>query len=1531
MKRMIAWFATNHVAANLVMGFAVLAGLASLDRVPVKLYPDFDVPLIIVTVAYRGAAPEEVETGVCARIEERLEGITGIKEIRSVSAEGLCTVNAELLVDVDRAQTLGEVENQVNAIDTFPEEAERPIVQLAMPNNVVAEVAITGPTDERTLKELGRRVRDDILALPSITQAALVNVRPYEISVEVSEASLSRNNLTFDDVAAALRERSLDLPGGSVKAEQGEILLRTTGQAYWGHELENLVVTTRPDGTRVLVRDVAQVVDGFEDTGQAQRFDGKPAALVQVSRVGNQDVRQISEAVRQYVSRAAARYGEGVELTIWRDESIVLSVRMRALLDSGIQGLLLVLVLLALFLRPHLALWVGLGIPIAFLGAIFLIYCTGLSINAISVMGFILALGMLVDDAVVVGEAAYTAQQRGVGQLAGAIEGAQHVLVPVTFGVITTVVAFLPLLFGVGTIGQAYAVMAATVICCLAFSLIECQTVLPAHLGHSSERLPLGDFGLTFLAVIVVAAIVVTPDMRSGAALAALGAGAVFAAHYAGALGKLGSAFARLQVHFESGLMWVIEHPFRRCAEVAFRRRVLTLVIAVGVMGSAASLVSGGHLPFSLRTPQKGDSITARLTMPMGASETTMAGSVGMLADSAREVQRQLAEEHDEPVVLHILEGVGGHFAAGSRVGFVVNDTGAHLGEVTMQLTPGEGRPVTTDAVAARWRESVGPIADAVELSFVTDRVAGEPDIDIRIGGTHWDDLRAVAAAIRAELGSFPGVYDIGDSLNTGKAELKLSVTPAGEALGVSLADLGRQVRQAFYGEEAQRVQRGRDDIRIMVRYSERERRSLESLYALRVRTPAGGEVPFATVAEVEAGRGFSSIGRTNGTRFAWVTAEIDPTTTSAAAVLAKLDAGFIADAIAPYPGVSYWFRSAQEQSDLVASLGPLFLFVLLAIYALLAMPLRSYMQPLIIMSVLPFALVGALWGHALLKAFGLVHGVSAASLFGVVAASGVVVNATLVLIHGVNRFRAAGDALFDALVNAAVSRFRPILITTVTTFAGLAPLMFSGNTQAQILVPMATSLAFGILLSSFAALLIVPALWLVLNDIGRRTRRVTDLVGTSLGGSPRLSTWMSRYPYVQESLRTQEFTDLEIPEDLDLDPREATIAGRGLVRLYYRREFDAEAMRGQFGALAAKAPMTDDLVREARTWAEQRTFQLGVHMARGTINAVDAAGPLTDILGTCIGALALAAKREFEADHGAVPNGRTALIALDAAGRREFATGASLRLLFVYDHDPVPPGSMSLAPEAWHEQLLQRLMVLVRDLSPAGILYEAVPGYVLHGGQAGETYALTRLRQHFAANAPAADLRMLTHARVIEAQDGLGEEFEALRRSVLSGPNDLVAIAANVASARQANFAGLRPSGLRRGDPWRVGGIEGGLDDIVLAAEYLQLAGADPETGVNTLAETFENARERGLLDVGVAHDLTDAALLWQNLDGFFRMTCAGAFDPRSATAEQKAIVAEMCGVESFDSAPAKVEETRRSSALHLQALWSRTRRARP
>ena len=1507
---MIAWFATNRVAANLLMGFAVLAGLASLGQIPVKLYPDVDLPIITVTVPYLGAAPEEVESGICTRVEERIEGINGIKEVRSTAIEGRCNVVVELFYDADQAQALDEVDAQINAIDTFPQEAEKPIIQLVTPSSVVMEVAVTGPGDERALKELARRVRDDILRLDGVTHAEVSNARPYEISVEVSELSLSRNNLTFDDVASALRKRSLDLPGGTVKTRDGEVLLRTSGQAYWGREIENLPVTTRTDGTRVLVKDVARVVDGFEDTSQSLSFDGKPAALVQVSRVGEQDVRLITDRVKNFIGQSAFRYPEGVQVRVWQDESELVSGRLGALVDSGVQGLLLVLILLALFLRPHLALWVAAGIPIAFLGAIFLMNSLGFSIDSISLIGFILALGMLVDDAVVVGESAYVAHRRGAGQLAGAIQGTQQVMIPVTFGVLTTVAAFTPLMFAVGRTGQLFAVISATVICCLAFSLIECQMVLPAHLGHRYRRMPLGEFGMTVLAAVIIGAFAVTPDLRSAIGVAIGGISLVYAAHVTGVLSRLGASFARVQVVFESALENLVQGRFRQLAAAAYRKRVLTLAISLAAVVVSTSIVLSGHLPFTFFMPIQGDTVTARLRMPLGVSEETTRGIVEQLADSARDLKVQLADEQGAPVVLHVMEAMGGHPSAAQPGSAIPSPSGAHLGEVTMQLSPSEDRDIRTEDVGRMWREIAGTAAPSSQLNFITERIERDPEIWIRFAGEHIDNLRDIANEFRAELLQYPGVFGIQDTLRTGKAELELSVTPAGEALGITLSDLGRQVRQAFYGEEAQRIQRGRDDVRLMVRYPEEQRRSLDSLYSLRIRTPEGGEVPFASVAEVRSGRGLAEIQRTNGSRTVDVSAEVDPRVTSAEAVMAELSAGFLSESLRRYDGVTYSIESARDQQETIATVGPIFLMALFAIFALLALPLRSYSQPLIIMTVLPFAFVGAVWGHVLLKLSGGIVGLSMASAFGIVAASGVVVNSTLVLIHGVNRFRAAGDNMMDALLNSAVSRFRPILITTVTTFAGVTPLMLSNSVPAQPLIPMAASLSFGVLFSSVAALLFVPALWLVLLDISGGTRRVTDrVVAGVIGASPRLSQWMARYPYVQESLRSQEFTDLQLPEDLDLDPEMEKIARQGLVRVFYQREFDIGEMRAQLGDVAARAPNVSDAVNEARTWAEERTFQLGAHIAGGTMAPVEAAGPLTDILETCLASLLPAARAEFTSQHGEIPGSRVALVALGPAGRREFVTGGPLELLFICDREGRASSTATLNPTAWHAQFVQFFMRLIREFSAEGILLKPVPPCALESGGR-ETFAptLAAARQHFGEFEDSADLRMLVHARVFEAEGDLRDRFEEFRNSVLTRSHDAGALAADMVAVRRS-LAQRHEAG----DSWEIRRRPGGLADLELAAEFLQLTHArqTPEVLVHGLVPTFEAAGRQGLIDARAASGLVGAATLWQNLEGYFQMTSGEAFDPESASEDQKAVIADMCGVGHFDELGDLIAET--------------------
>ena len=1076
------------------MGLILLAGLAAVPGMPQKPFPDIEVNVITVTVPYLGAAPEEVEQGVCIRIEEKLEGIEGFKEIRSTANEGVCSVQVELFEDADVSRALDDVKNRVDAIDTFPEETEKPIITLMTRQRSVMDIAITGPADERTLKVLGQQVRDDIAALPNVTQVMLSNTRPYEVSIEVSEASLRRNGLSFDQVARAVRGGSLDLPGGSIKTTGGEILLRTKGQAFWGDEFEKLVVTTQADGTRLYLRDVATVVDGFADTDQLLRFDGKPAALIRVSRVGDQDIFDITEAVLGYLETAQSRMPEGVALTVWNDNSKLLRSRLDTLLTSARQGFLMVLILLALFLRPRLAFWVSAGVPVAFLGALFLASAMGMSIDGVSLFGFILVLGILVDDAIVVGENVYSNQRREHSLLEGAIKGTQQVSVPVIFGVLTTVAAFTPFLLGPGTMGQIFGVIATIVMCCLAFSLVESQLVLPAHLGHRSIESPAAEIGLLMIPIGGILLLELAWDVRSYVALCIATVCVFVALHMVGGANPIAERVIDFQSRFAHRLERFINTTFRGFVTKAITYRYITISLAFVALLSSVGILASGRLPFSFFPPVASDQVIAELTMPLGTSATVTDEAVLYLEKTAQLVAEQLATDHPlAPPVTHILGAVGNHPSSSSGVGLFSNDvaaSGAHLGEVTMQLIPGETRDIETRDVANIWREMTGPIADAVELKFQTSLFTVGNAIDIQLEGDNIDDLRSVATRLRAKLAEYPGVIDITDSFRSGKQELKLRILPSGEALGLSLGMLARQVRQAFYGEEVQRIQRGRDDVRVMVRYTEKERKSLSSLRSMRIRTADGSEVPFVTVAEADLGRGFSSIKRSDRRRVVNVVADVDRTQLTANEVLADLGGGALAEIMRDYPRVAYRLAGQQQQQgEAFASLIPMFGIALFIIFALLAIPLKSYSQPFIIMSVIPFALVGAIWGHIIMKGFGLVSGLAMMSLMGFIAASGVVVNSSLVLIHNVNARRDAGQSIREAVLDAAVSRCRPIILTSLTTFVGLAPLMFNRSVQAQFLVPMAVSLAFGVLFATLVTLLVVPSGYLVLED--RQSKRV--------------------------------------------------------------------------------------------------------------------------------------------------------------------------------------------------------------------------------------------------------------------------------------------------------------------------------------------------------------------------------------------------------------------------------------------------------
>lgn len=1109
----IAWFARNHVAANLLLGVIVIAGLVSLPTMPQKSFPDLDFNLITVSVLYLGAAPEEVEEGVCVRVEEALEGVQGVERLNSSAIEGVCLVTVELFENADASRALDDVKNRVDAIDTFPEETEKPIITLVDPKRGVIDLAVTGPTDERELKVLGQRVRDEIAALPYVTQVDVANSRPYEISLEVSESALRRYGLSFDQLAAAVRAASLDLPGGSIKTRSGEILLRTKGQAYWGEDFEKLVILTRPDGTRVRLGDVVTVVDGFEDTDQRLWFDGKPAALVKVSRIGEQDVLKITKSVKDYLAGDAKLLPEGVVLTIWDDDSKFLRDRLDTLIDSARQGFLLVLVLLAIFLRPRLSFWVSVGVPVAFCGAVFLLSLLGMSIDGISTFGFILVLGILVDDAVVVGERVYTLQYRSgdhpdAGRLmSAAIEGTRQVSVPVIFGVLTTAAAFTPVMLGPGTIGQIQNVIGTVVLCCLAFSLIESQLVLPAHLGHRKNDSAAGEVGLLLVPLLGIILLEVSWSGRSFFALAIATLSIMVAWHIYGGFEQFSAAVIRRQQLFSDRLERFIQTRYRRLVTAATHARYVTVAFAIAAFIGTIGALAGGHLPFSFFPSVPADRVLAKLTMPLGTPATQTRSVVEALIQTGDSVRESVnADNPENPPIMHILAAMGGQPISGVASGPAYTPSAdgdeSHLAEVAMQLTPGEERDVGTLEIAQRWREAIGVIPDATELTFDSAGFSVGAEIDIQLEGDDLAELSEVALRIRERLAEYPGVLDVGDSFRAGKQELQLDIRPAGETLGLSLGDLARQIRQAFYGEEVQRIQRGRDDVRVMLRYTETERSSLGTLQRMRIRTADGSQVPFVSIAQANLGTGFSAIKRTDGRRVVNVTADVDRTMITANEVLSRFGDGPIQEIMQDYPRVSYSLEGSQrEQSESFASLVPMFVLALFVIYSLLAIPLKSYAQPLIIMSVIPFAFVGAVWGHLIMKGAGVLNSMAIMSVMGFIAASGVVVNSSLVLVHGINTRLREGLSIPEAVIEAAVTRARPIMLTSLTTFAGLSPLLLNQSVQAAVLIPMATSVAFGVIFSSIVTLLVVPSGYRILHDLGAMSGE-QELEAAELDGS---------------------------------------------------------------------------------------------------------------------------------------------------------------------------------------------------------------------------------------------------------------------------------------------------------------------------------------------------------------------------------------------------------------------------------------------
>ncbi len=1039
----LAWFAANHVAANILMVFILASGVLSLARVVIEVFPEFDADTITIRVPYRGASPAEAEEGVCLRVEEAIASIEGIKRIRSVAQENLGTVIVEIDEDADDREVLDDVKAAVDRIETFPAETEKPVVAETETRRRVITIVLHGEVPEATLKALSERVRDELTAIDGISQVETAGVRNYEISIEVSENALRRYGLSFDQVANAVGRSSLDLPGGAVKTRGGEILLRTKGQLYRGREFEDIVVVTRSDGTKVHLSDIATIVDGFEDTDTATRFDGRRAALIQVYRVGEEGALHVAEATKHYLAELEPRLPAGVEVDTWDDDSIILKQRIGLLLRNARLGLVLVFICLALFLNLRLAFWTTMGIPISFLGGLWLVPQFDVTINMISLFAFIVVLGIVVDDAIVVGENIFDYLQQGMKPLDAAVRGVSEMVMPVTFAVLTTVAAFAPLLFVAGNMGKVMRQIPVVVIAVLVMSLVEALLILPAHLSGEESR-----------------------------------------------VGRLMERWLRpverLQERVQRLLTWWVQGAYRRSLAFALEWRYLTVAAAIVILLLCGSVVAGGFIKFSLMPKVDADNMMAMLTMPQGTPVEQTEAVLARVEDAAR----QVAREHDEaqpegrPSVLrHISTTVGQQPSTAGGGPMASRSSGgdsSHLGEVNIELLGSEERDVASATLVSRWRELVGEVPGAVSLTFQSNLFSAGDAVSVQLSHRDFETLLEAVERLKGVVAAYPGTRDVADSFLPGKKELKLTLTPEGRAAGLTLQDLARQVRAGFYGQEVQRVQRGREDVRVMVRYPEDERRSLGDIESMRIRLADGSELPFTNVARIEEGRGFAVINRTDRRRVVTVTADVDERIANANEISRDLRGRALPELVRDFPGLAFDFEGEQrEQRESLGSLRLNFVVAQLAIFALLAIPFRSYSQPLIIMSAIPFGLVGAILGHLMM---GL--DLTMLSMFGMVALTGVVVNDSLILIDLINRSRAEGTSLERAIRESGERRFRPIMLTTATTFLGLTPMIFETSLQARFLIPMAVSLGYGIVFSTAITLILVPVLYRILEDL---------------------------------------------------------------------------------------------------------------------------------------------------------------------------------------------------------------------------------------------------------------------------------------------------------------------------------------------------------------------------------------------------------------------------------------------------------------
>ncbi len=1038
--------ASNGVAANLLMLAIVAAGLVSLTGLEQEAWPELAFNQIEVSMAYPGATPEEIEESIVVKIEEQVTSLDDVKTVRSVAAQGMASVRVEMRSGTDIRRALGDVESAVNRIQSFPANAERPDFRELTNRQSIMRLIVHGDVSERSLKELAYKVEDQIATVLESSHVETTGVRDYEISIEVPQSRLRALGLTLMDISDVIRDGAFNLSAGSIETRESYVRVRTLGQRYDQQEFEDLVLLGRSDGTMVRLGDIAEVRDGFEETALTVRHQGQPAVFIEVSRGQGEDVADVVATVKKHIeSTVIPSLPKGIEITVWNDDSELFDERLNLLITNGSLGFLLVLTALTLFLELRLAIWVAVGLVVSGVGALSVLLLLDLPLNSFSLFAFVLAIGIIVDDAIVVAEHIHHERQTGASGLAAAIRGTRRIQGPLIFAVFTSVAAFSPLLILPGGIGEVMGPMPVVVISMLLFSLVESLLVLPNHLSHlpGSERSP----------------------------------------RYA-----LGRFVRRLQLGMNGALRRFTGGPLHRWLEFAAKQPAVVISGAIAMLILCMSLLASGIVGSTFADEQPSDFVTVTLTMPDGTPADRTAEVATEIEEAGRRVVDRLSRGRPDSAA-PLLSGVtvaigerprvhGGALVAEPRM-----NPQANLANIEFKLLSSQHRRIGTETLLQAWREEVGHVSEAHSVTFAGEVVSFGNPVEVVLSHADPAHIGPIADSVADNLRELQGVFDVRSDHAHSIQEIQLELRPEAQTLGLTLDGMARQARAAFFGEEVMRVQRGREEVRVYARLPAHERDAIADVERYMVRTLGGAELQLSQVASVGMGASLTSIRRQDGRRVATVTADVDPAVTSGGEINSLLERTVLADLVAANPGLTFSFGGeAQQQIESFDALQRGFVLAMIAIFAMLAIPLRSYSKPLIVMSVIPFGMIGAVLGHLILGV-----DFTFVSAMGFLGLSGVVVNDSLMMVDFINQKIREGASITSAIVEGSKGRFRAIMLTSVTTFLGFTPIFFERAIQAQFLVRFAASMGFGIIITTAILMLLVPALMAI--HLRSRTR----------------------------------------------------------------------------------------------------------------------------------------------------------------------------------------------------------------------------------------------------------------------------------------------------------------------------------------------------------------------------------------------------------------------------------------------------------